>query len=46
MKEDNRQVVMVFMGGATHVLQKKLQQETKAQAGVNLKKFLLFGLSF
>lgn len=30
MKEDNRQVVMVFMGGATHVLQWELQKVTKA----------------
>lgn len=29
MKKDNRQVVMVFMGGAKHVLLEKLQSEAK-----------------
>ena len=28
MKKDNRQVVMVFIRGAKHVLRKKLQKET------------------
>jgi hypothetical protein len=35
-EKDDRQVVMAFMIGAVHLLQKKLQLETKARAGVNL----------
>jgi len=30
MKEDNRQVIMVFIIRAIYVLQKELQKETKA----------------
>jgi hypothetical protein len=41
MKKDDRQVIMVFIGGATYVLQKKLQWETTAWARVILQKFLL-----